>query len=429
MLRGVVLVVLIAVLALGAWIVVPMLAEPESVALAGDADMRALLGLAPPSASQAFLIPAFGPAWRRFEPLLLPLLDLNGNESSIGAAAWLLGPSPVLLWSSGQSWGAIADPDPLRAALLRVAAVFLPDLEIRFERSRAFLNAGTAVAPVAIEDALVGDLRGHAFVYHREGSDGYPPLERPALSAITFEEGTLQVMTRGRSARPLRTRDLSGTTLPAGALLAARFAEPPEAILAIEKAIPISLPAYLADGGMVALYGIESEGIVPRPRLVFAIPADEPRSRDLIAAIDRLTTRGAMRYLLGMEQDRQRLVAGIPVTRREGIGLTIEFANRGEEFLFAFDGVSLERLLTDREVPAGVGEAAWALRGSPEHLLPLLEELGRNEALRLFARDFSTETLRVAQALRNLPSAKELRATLHPGPDGMVLRAEAELAK
>lgn len=431
MLRAVVflvLVVLAMLVAFTIWLVIPLWSEPPTVTLSESAAMRGLLEQAPPGAKTIIAIPSFAPAVRRYEEVLAPLLGSEDHRDALLASAWLLGGAPVGAWSSGDSWGAIAKPGAVRALLIRAVGPWV-GLDVRVDGDAILLGRGSAAPQMRdLPAPLVNGLRGEIFLRHIE-ADGYPPTPVPALTALGFAGGRLTVETRAEAEETMAVIPLEGLTLPTEALLAVRFAEPPEGVLAIEKAVPLDLPRYLADGGMVALYGVETGGLVPRPRLVFAIPADEARAAEISARLDSLTTRGAVGLLLGMGRKEQRLVAGVPVTRRRGIGMTVEMARRGGELLLAFDDSSLERYLSDQMVPAGEGEAVWALRASPDRLLPLLDELAKDEALRLFASDFSRETRTFAAALRRLPPTRELRSQLVLTGGELLLRSEARLAK
>ncbi|HVR42396.1 MAG TPA: hypothetical protein VMS56_03030 [Thermoanaerobaculia bacterium] len=436
-----ILLALASILLVG-WIVVPMFSEATPFALESEPELQRLALRAPADAHAIVLVRSFGPAWRRLDPLAGSLIESEGGREALGAAAWLLGPSPVAFWTTPEGWGAAAAPDPLRALVMRLAGPFLPGAVIAQEDGIVLLNPAADSMAAAVVPPWADGLPAHAFVVHL-GGGGYPPLSRPAISAITFDDSSstaeangpgssserLRLVTRARSDGDSRTIPLDGKSLPANALLAIRFAEPPEALLAIDRAVPIRLADFLADGGLAALYGIDTSGIVPRPRMAFGLPADDARAAELLAAIDRLTIRGTVGFLLGMQPDRTRLVGEVEVTRREGIGLTVEFARRGGEFLFAFDSSSLEQLLIADPIPAGEGSGRWSLRASPDELRPVLHELGRNEALRLFAREFSNEVRELERGMAALPAARELRARVVEGEGVAELSAEAELAK
>ncbi|HUP63907.1 MAG TPA: hypothetical protein VM557_01330 [Thermoanaerobaculia bacterium] len=425
--RVALLLVTIIVLALAAWLAWPLLAPGREVAFEDVPVLGDFIGSAPIDTEEIILVPSFSSAWRAYGPLLER--RLGEGEGLPAAAAWLIGASPTAIWTRPDSWGGATRPDPIRRFLIPFLAARFLDLRVEREGDIILFNPNDEPTIGEIPRDCLSERSGSAFVI-RLAEGGFPPIPRPAFTAISFDGDRLKIASCARGHEPLPTTSLTGVEMPSDALIAIRFAEPPPAIESIEKAVPIDLTRYLADGGSVALYGIETGGLVPRPSIVFGIRADDDRAAGIMAELDRATTRGAMKLLLGMGEDRTRVVGGVTVTRREGIGLTIEFARRGDELLIAFDGRSLEKLLSGGFVPTEDGEVSWHLRARPDQLLPVLDDLGSNPALRLFAEDFSRETRKLAAEIRALPPARLLVATVKGGQDGLVrLDATVELTK
>lgn len=425
--RIAILVILVLMTALGAALLIPLFSAPAAPELSGRPDLLAMMGGAPPEAENVIAIPTFAPAWRRFAPLIAPMLKSKADERSLDAASWLVGSAPVAIWTGDGGWGAVARPDALHRLLLRAATPFL-SIDVVFDDALVRFGSAGSASPQPPDAALAASLSGHLFILHgEEGS--YPPMERPALTAIRFGDSALDIVTRGRvepaaAAEPLR---LEAGTLPANALLAARFAEPPRAVLAMEKTSPMRFERLLRNGGMVALYGVDDGGLVPQPLIAFSVPADEEGYEQMVAAVDRAMARGAVGLLLGPQPETTRTVGGVTIQHREGLGLTLEFARRGDEMLFSFDDRSLERLLEAEMVPARNGRASWAMRARPRELLPVLEEIGSSRGLRLLARGFSDAARDLARALRALPPTDELTADLETEGGFVVLRAQARL--
>ncbi|HSN68396.1 MAG TPA: hypothetical protein VLV48_04070, partial [Thermoanaerobaculia bacterium] len=398
--RTAILILLALLIALGAALVIPLFSEPAAPRLADRKDLLAMMGEAPADAETVIAIPTFAPAWRRFSPLIAPLLKSEVDARSLDAASWMVGSAPVAIWTGEGGWGAVARPDAVHRLLLRAAIPFI-SIDVAVEGPRVRFGSLGSADPRPPDPALAESLAGHLFVVH--GEDGsYPPMGRPALSAVRFGEGALQIVTRARvepgaAVDPVR---IGAGSLPSNALLAARFAEPPPAVLAMAKTSPMRFERLLRDGGLVALYGVDDGGLVTRPLIAFSVPADEEGYREMVAAVDRAMARGAVGLLLGPQPEAARTVAGVTIHHREGLGLTLEFARRGDEMLFSFDDESLERLLQAEMVPARNGAASWTLRARPRELLPALEEIGSSRGLRLLARGFSDSARDLARALR-----------------------------
>ncbi len=416
-------------IALAAAVLLPLFSQPATARLAREPELLAMMVAAPLEAEQVIAVPTFAATWRRFAPLIGPLAESRASARSLSAASWAIGNAPVAIWTTDSGWGALARPDAMHRMLLRLGAPFI-STGVAFEDGRVRFGGEAPGAGRPVDAGLAGPLEGHLFILH--GDEGsYPPMERPALTAVRLEDGILKIVTRGRAApgegaEPIR---LGGKTLPANALLAARFAEPPRAVVAMEKAAPIRFGRFLREGTMVALYGAEDAGLVPRPLIAFSVPADDEAYRQMVAAVDRALAKGAVGLLLGAQPERTRTIGGVTVTHREGLGLTMEYARRNGEMLFAFDDASLERLLEAGEAPAGNGRASWALRARPLELLPVLHELGSSRGLRLLARGFSDAARDMEKTLRALPPSEELTAQLEREGEFVVLTAEARIVE
>lgn len=410
-------------------VVLPRFAEPAAPELARHGELLSMMAAAPEDAETVIGIPTFAATWRRFSPLIAPLVGSSEDRRALDAASWLLGNAPVALWTARGEWGALAQPGPLHALLVRVAAP-LVGVEARAEGRLLRFGAASPASSAPIDPILARTLAGHLFVVHRDDGS-YPPMGRPAVTAVRFEDGVLRITTRGRpeEGKESDAGVLGARTLPSNALLAARFAEPPRAVLAMEKAAPIRFERFIREGAMVALYGVEEGGLVPRPLIAFSVPADEKTYQELVAAVDRAMAKGAVGLLLGPQPQSTRTVGDVAITHREGLGLTLEYARRGEELLFAFDDRSLELLLRGAHLPAGTAGAAWAMRARPAELLPALEEIGSSRGLRLLARGLSNASRDLSRALRALPPTDELEAELVREGDILVLRATARLSR
>lgn len=413
MLRTFLALLLIAAIALAAWIVVPMLGTPSAVDLDQAPSLLALASRAPAGASDLVLVPSFGPTWRHLHPAIEPWLESRGDDAPLGLAAWALGPSNVAFWRAGDQWGLATDPSPPRRILVRMAAGLTGGLALREEEGLLLLGASSGSPGGAAGLALARGLRGHAFILQApDSSSDFPFVGRPALTGAVIDGDGWTLVSHAQSEPDAPTVSIAAGPMPANALASARFAEPPPALRSLLEALPVDLRSLITEGGLVALYGIDSKGLLPKPRLAFSVPA---RSGErIVEEIERATTRGALGLLLGMREER-RTVLGVDVVRKSGASVTIDYARRGDQLLLAFDPESLESLLGEQWEEAEPGAVIWMFRARPAELLPLLDDLRKNGAIRLLARDLSRGAGDLAEVLRLFPHARAVTGRLERG--------------
>ena len=147
-------------------------------------------------------------------------------------------------------------------------------------------------------------------------------------------------------------------------MLSAAFASPPRIMNDLSRLLGTRLDALLDEGGVVALYDVDTGTMLPRPELVFSLPADD-RARAQFAEVARVAAM---------------------------VGETRDTGNR---LLVTFDRKSMGRFLADTQVPATWPATRWAMRMEPVRLIPVLRKVGENPALRFV-------TPRVHRAARDL---------------------------
>ncbi|HYO75431.1 MAG TPA: hypothetical protein VE010_03125, partial [Thermoanaerobaculia bacterium] len=200
----------------------------------------------------------------------------------------------------------------------------------------------------------------------------------PAVSSVRIAKDEIFLVSRAATNDLQQEREIRAT-FPASAMLSAAFASPPRSLSDLNRLLGTRIDALVDDGGSITLYGVETGGLLPRPRGVIAMPADEEGRRQL-AEIRRYA---------------------------ELVGETRE---AGNQLLISFDRASMSTYIEDATVPASWPATRWSLRIDPPRLIPVLRKVGDNPALR-FA---SPRIHRAARDLRRwidaLQHAKSIEA-------------------
>jgi hypothetical protein len=230
------------------------------------------------------------------------------------------------------------------------------------------LIAEPVTAPSAPLDlALTSGLpEGDAFVVQLNRARGaFPPIGRPAFSSIRITPTELTIVSRAKTddvapAAPIHA------TFPKSAMLAAAFAEPPRILGDMNRLLGTDISGLVSNGGSIALYDIDAGLLLPRPKGVIAIPADDA---------GRIAIEEYRKYI-------------------EIVG---EIREANGKLLVSFDRKSLGLYINDATVPAAWPATRWAGRINPALLLPVLRRLGDNPGLRFAA----PRIYRSARDLRN----------------------------
>ncbi|HYI08425.1 MAG TPA: hypothetical protein VEK57_05105 [Thermoanaerobaculia bacterium] len=268
---------------------------------------------------------------------------------------WMLGGAHIVAWKSGKTTSYAVQLDALRALLVRAWLLVASNATVRWEGSTLIMNDPEPSAEkVALEDVLRLATRlpeGDIFVVQREGSRGaFPPIARPAVTSVRVTPAEILLVSRAASTDVAIERRIE-PRYPRGAMLAASFAAPPRILGDFNRLLGARIDILVDDGGSVALYDIETGTLLPRPRGVLAIPADE-------------AARGEMGDV------------------RQAAELVGEVRDTGDQILVSFDRTSMGLYIKDTFVPASWPATRWAVRFDPARLVPVLERVSDNPALR-----------------------------------------------
>lgn len=273
-------------------------------------------------------------------------------------APWMLGEAPIAMWKVEGTTSYAAHLDPLRAWFVRVWLMVSSNAHARWERSTLIVNAPQPPAArfdidsVASLGAALPE--GDAIVIQREASRGaYPPIGRPVVTSIRVTGKDLILVSRAASDDALVVRDVRGR-FPRGAVLSASFAAPPRILGDINRLLGTRIDALVDEGGSIALYDVETGTLLPRPRGVIVVPADE-HSRAQFRQIESVAA------LVGETRDT------------------------GERLLVSFDRTSLGLYEKDAFVEAAWPANRWALRIDPVRLVPILRKVGDSRGVRFAA--------------------------------------------
>ena len=271
---------------------------------------------------------------------------------------WIMGAADLVVWRTGRQTTFSVHLDPVRALVARVY------LMLAGGESRFLINTGSAqpLGETALNELLrpaAGLERGDAILIQRDRRGGFPPIGRPSITLVNVSDKQIDLT----SVSGVQTPALSGAEgpssvligqnrLPSNALLAATFASPPRALSDVDRLFGTKISTLLADGGTIVLYDVNTETLLPRPKGLIVVAAT-PEKR---AAAERL------------------------VNVAEVVG---EVRETPEQILIAFDKTSLPAWDTAAFQPPPWTGGDWSMRGSPERLAPVLQELGDNPGLRL----------------------------------------------
>lgn len=411
-----VLLILLGLVGLALYLGAPLLTKPQQLTYADAlAELKPLTRLAPADASHVVLVPrAASTYWalRRHDVTAQPVRRLE-DSARLRALPWLLGNTGVVVWMRRGEVGAASAPDPLRHFLVRIAGA---PMGVRVHEGLALVGATQGgFAPPSESPSLVG----HVFVVHnRREQRGVPPVELPAISVVTIGE-KIQLLTLGVRAQRSPTLTKAEVRLPQAAMLAAAFAAAPLLVQRAEQTLPVEISGLLEGGGVVALYELQDERFLPRPRGVLILPVND-RSFDLLR---RRLEALSPKLPFGIADQSRRDVVGQTVVRRESFGFTLEYTRRGDELLVAFDRTSLERFLADtvRSVAIPAGTVEWFIRFDPRQLVPALERLREHAGLHVLLPELARPLDDFREAVQWIEQSSEVFAMKRDNGEAAVL--------
>lgn len=271
-------------------------------------------------------------------------------------APWMIGRADVVAWKSGDATSYAIRLDPLRAFFVRISMMLGGPQELRWDGTTLLMTSGTEAGMGA--EALAPLLRltqrmpaGDALVMQleRRGGAGFPPIGRPAASVIAIEPKEILITSHADRTDTDPPADLTRfAKFPSGAMLAAYFTAPPRIVGDLNRLFGTKVSTLLDEGGALTIYDIDTGTLLPKPELVIAAPPAP-------GTTDRL---------------------------RELAQLVGETRETPEATLVSFDRGSLRLYLKDTFAPPRFPANRWALRIDPQRLLPALEKVASNPALR-----------------------------------------------
>ena len=389
--RTLITIVIILAIAIGGAVVYLAATTPdrgEVIRFPLSASHRDLLALVPASAEAFALIPTAAVLHRTLlaNPVTSePLLQWSHEHEM--PRPWMLGRADVAAWKSGKRTSYAVRLDPFRAILVRCWLLAASNADARWERSTLIMHEPQreegfqpATSTLDALEPLLHQLpEGDMFVVQTAETRGaFPPIARPAVTSIRVAGRDIVLVSRamrddGAAAAPKAVIP----RFPAGAMLAATFASPPRILGDLNRLLGVKIDALVDEGGAVALYDVDTGTLLPRPKGVIAMPADEHARAQL--------------------KDVVRIVELVGETR-----------DTGDAILVAFDRTSMGLYTKDTFVPGTWPATGWAVRMNPERLIPTLRKLGDSTGLRLA----SPRLYRAARDLRRWIDALEHAAAV-----------------
>ena len=349
-----------------------------------------LLASAPASADMIALIPAAAAFQTKSlaNPVAHDVATAWMSQQQL-PSPWILGGADLVIWRSGRQTTFSIYLDPVRAMVARIY------LMLAGGEGRFLINTGSSqpLGETALAELVrpaAGLERGDAILIQRDRRGGYPPIGRPSLTLVKVTEKQIDLISvsGGQAPSPVPP---TVARFPTNALLAGTFAKPTRALSDLDRLFGTKVSALLSDGGTVVLYDVNTETLLPRPKGLIAVPAT-PEKRE------------AARRIMSVAE-----VVG-------------EVRETPQQILIAFDKESLGAWDTAAFAAPPWPGGDWSMRGSPERLAPILQELGDNPGLRL-------ATPRLHRAIRDmrrwtaeLSRAETLEATHSVGAEREELR-------
>ena len=400
-LRILAVVLSLAVIGVVAFVTLPTMSAPARVNSAEVISKhRAMIGLVPADAEDLILVPAAGSTLRllRSNSVARDALRQLLPDAEPAALPWALGGGDLVAWRTDQDSGFIVRTDAMRR-------IVLPLFSRRISRSGPYLVSGRSSGGFELPD--LENVVGHLFIIRARGDDGFPPIPAPAITSVEMDTA---IHVRAVSASDSnRSPQLSeAVRLPQSAILTAAFASVPELIRRMEQTLPVEVSPLMERGGMIAIYQLHDDRLMPRPRGVIVVPVTDatfPRYRRQLESL-------SPELPFNLSEQQQREVMGRTVVRRASIGFTLEYTRREGELIIAFDKSSIEKFLTDtvRLVEVGPGGAEWLLLLDPQRLFPALEDMRQHAGLRVLLPDLARALDQFSESVEFVRTASEVVA-------------------
>jgi hypothetical protein len=307
----------------------------------------------------------------------------------------MIGGADLVVWNGERGTSYAIRVDALRAVLVRTYLV-LGSGNGRWEGSTFLINAPDEEPIGAAEMsrilALASSLPpGDAVAVQREADrTAYPPMRRPAVTSISVSAAEIAMTSRAPAepnvvVKPLEPR------YGRSAMLAATFASPPRVFDDLNRILLTRVSPLVRDGGAVAIYDVDTGTLLPRPKGVIVLPADEPRRQAL---------EGIVRDTAGL----------------------VQTAEENGALLVSFDNSSIGRFHADTYDPARWPSNLWSVRLDPQRLVPILKRLGGSTGLRLATPRLYRGARQMAIWIGPLQQARTIEAAASAGAGTEELR-------
>jgi hypothetical protein len=341
---------------------------------AQSSDTRALIAQVPASAEAFAIIPRAA--------ALDTKLHLNPITRSATAkwsarhpfpSPWMIGGADLVAWESSDQFRYLVRTDRFRAFLIRTFA-------------KDVLIDATGEPPMeASEVARILDLAsrlppGDALVVQREGGRGaYPPIARPAVTSVSVSPTEINLTSVSTASAPPLAND-PPLRFPRGAILSAVFAQPPRIVGDLNRLFGTRISTLFEQGGMLAIYNVDTKKLLPRPLGVIVLPND-PQRRAILDSF----------------------------RQAEAIGIRIRTVEIGDTIALSFDD-SIDLYQKDVFDPAPQANH-WAMRIDAPRLVPILNDLQQNIGLRIAAPRTYRSARDLAAWIGELEQGKTIEAT------------------
>lgn len=374
---------------------------PE-VTFAEATELQRMIGFAPEDEDELFVIPAVGPlygALRSSDVTSAGVRDMP-RAREVEIFSRLLGRAPAVAWTRSGDLFMVAKPPALRAAFIGLAAR-IAGVSVPVVRRGDYLLIGSvpgSEAPLTIASSLA-DAKGHFFVFHRGGKSRYPPLERPAISAVTIarKEITISSAAALPAASSQALTPAAGVvfSMPDDAIGAALLTARADVVRDLDRFLPFDFSRLASQGAMLVIYDLETGKLLPRPRGFLAMPST-PGAVDAVSSL--FNVAAVPRSEAGVTN---RSVGPVQIDRIERFGAVLETARFGGEVLLGFDGASIERYLngskSDLTAEPGV---MWRFEADAAKLRPVVADLADDRTLKYAAGRISRSAKQLNSVLR-----------------------------
>ena len=259
---------------------------------------RELLARVPPSAEMFALVPSAGLLQGKLlaNPVSRDAVQKWTEEHEL-PRPWMMGNADVVLWKADGMTTYALRLDRFRALLLRIWLSVTSNVVVRWDGATLIMNeppAATGSDGTSELDRILELGEGLPesdvlLVQLRSDRGAFPPIGRPAITAVTVTPEAIMTISRAEADEPPPGVEPIQPRLPAGALLAAAFTQPPRILSDLNRILGARLDVLLDQGGLVALYDLDSGTLIPRPRGIIAVPNDERRrsaARELIPLVE-----------------------------------------------------------------------------------------------------------------------------------------------